>query len=465
MNKYLEGITITAGELKSSLKRGILTGSICPVLLGDAYTLIGVETLLNFIIDYLPSPLDLGDIIVGEKKIKRAPDAPLVSYIFKTVSEPHLGELLYVRVLSGKIAAGTTVLNANQEREEKINQIYLIKGKEREENKSLETGSIGGLVKLKLTRTGDTLTSPDQALALPKMAFPEPSISMAIVPKTKGDEERVSNGLSKLHEEDPTFSFHYDPELKQLLISGIGESHLEVILSRLKRKFTVEVELHKPRIPYRETFTKKSEAQGKYKKQTGGRGQYGDVWLRIEPLPRGTGFQFKDEIFGGAVPSKYFPSVEKGVVEAMAEGILAGYQVTDISVTLYDGSFHPVDSSDIAFKIAGSMAFKNCAEKGGMVLLEPISEVEVVVPEAFMGDVMGDLNSRRGKILGMDAEGRLQRIKALVPQAEMYKYSTSLRSMTQGRGFFTMKFHHYEEVPREIATKIIEEAKKAKTGS
>lgn len=464
MNKYLEGSAISNDELKKSLKKGLALAQVFPVLLGDAYNLIGIENLLTFTTGYLPSPLDRPEIMVADKKIKRNATGPLLGYVFKTVSEPHLGELLYIRVLSGKVEAGTVVMNTTQGREEKINQIYLIRGKEREETKVLETGMIGALVKLKLTKTGDTLSAPNHQIILSKVAFPKPSIDMAIVPKTKGDEEKVSNGLSKLHEEDPTFTFHYDPELKQLLISGIGELHLEVILSRLKRKFGVEVELHKPKIPFRETFTKKAESQGKYKKQTGGRGQYGDVWLKVEPLPRGTGFEFKDEIFGGAVPSKYVPPVEKGVNETMAEGVLAGYQIMDLRVTIYDGSFHPVDSSDIAFKIAGSMAFKNCAEKGGMILLEPIMEVEVVVPESYMGDVMGDLNARRGRISGMDSEGRLQKIKALVPQAEMYKYSTSLRSMTQGRGFFSMQFRHYEEVPKEIAAKIIEESKKAKSG-
>ncbi len=464
MNKYLEGAAITGDELKKSLKKAILSGKSFPVLTSDGLDLIGIENLLNFSIAYGPAPSELPDIEAGDKKIKRDPAGPFVGYIFKTVSEPHLGELLYLKVLSGKIEAGSIVLNSSRGKEEKINQIYLIKGREREETKVLESGMIGALVKLKLTRTADTLTAPNLSLTLTKMPFPQPAISMAIVPKSKGDEEKVSNGLARLREEDPTFSFQFEPELKQLLISGVGESHLEVILSRLKRKFGVEVELHKPKIPYRETFTKKAEAQGKYKKQTGGRGQYGDVWLRVEPLARGTGFEFKDEIFGGAVPSKYVPSVEKGVIEAMAEGVLAGHPIMDLQVTIYDGSFHPVDSSDIAFKIAGSLAFKNCAEKGGMVMLEPIVEVEVAIPETYMGDVMGDLNSRRGKIQGMESEGRLQKIKALVPQAEMYKYSTSLRSMTQGRGFFTMKFHHYEEIPKEIAAKIIDETKKAKAG-
>lgn len=285
---------------------------------------------------------------------------------------------------------------------------------------------------------------------------------MAIVPKEKGDEEKISNGLARLHDEDPTFSFAYDPEIKQLIISGIGELHLDIILSRLKRKYGVSVDLVKPRVKYRETFTKTASAQGKYKKQTGGHGQYGDCWLRIEPQERGKGFEFVDEVVGGSIPSRYIPSVEKGVKEALENGVLAGYPLTDIKVSVYDGSYHPVDSSDIAFKIAAVMSMKANAQRGGVVLLEPIQEVEVYVPESFMGDVIGDLNSRRGKIMGMESTGKIQKIKALVPEAEMYKYSTSLRSMTQGRGYFNTKFSHYEEVPREITQRIVEEAQKAK---
>jgi elongation factor G len=317
---------------------------------------------------------------------------------------------------------------------------------------------IGALVKLKDTHTGDTLSKIKGKL--PFIAFPAPSISMAIMPKAKGDEEKISNGLSRLRSEDPTFSFAYDPEIKQLIISGIGELHLDIILARLQRKYGVSVDLAKPKIKYRETFTRATEAQGKYKKQTGGHGQYGDCWLKIEPLGKGQGFEFVDDITQGRIPNRYIPSVEKGVREYLETGFLAGYPLTDIRVSVYDGSYHEVDSSDIAFKIAASMAMKANAEKGDVVLLEPISEVEVYVPEEYMGDVIGDLNSRRGKIMGMEAVGKNQMIKALVPDGEMYKYSTSLRSMTQGRGFFSMKFHHYEEVPREITKKIVEESKK-----
>lgn len=458
MNKYLETGSLKIDECIPAIKKGIIENKIAPCLCGESTELIGIQELVDNLIEFFPSYEDLPDITIGEYKIKRKIDEPFIGYIFKTAVEPHLGEICYVKVLSGKIEVGETVNNTTQNIEEKINQIYFLRGKEKKEHNQLTAGMIAGLVKLKNTHTGDTISKTN--IKLPAIEFPAPSISMAIVPKAKGDEEKISNGLSKLRSEDPTFSFAYDPEIKQLIISGIGELHLDIILSRLQRKYGVNVELAKTKIRYRETFTRKTEAQGKYKKQTGGHGQYGDCWLRVEPLPRGQGNEFADEIFGGAIPSRYIPSVEKGVKEALDKGFLAGYPITDVKVTVYDGSYHPVDSSDIAFQIAASMAIKSNAEKGGMVLLEPIYEVEVYVPEEFMGDVIGDLNSKRGKIMGMEAMGKIQVIKAMVPEAEMYKYSTTLRSMTQGRGYFTMKFHHYEEVPKEIAQKIIEESKK-----
>jgi elongation factor G len=468
MNKFMEGEPIPADEVTKALRDGFRKGEIVPILAGDAYHPIGVDLFLEFACEYLPANTEMTDVTVQdmktkeEKNLTRDPKGPLAACVFKTISEAHLGDLLYVRVFSGGLEPGQMVYNIGAGREEKVNQIYRIKGKERTEVNKLATGEIGALVKLKVTKTSDTLVSTGANFILPPIPFPQPSISVAIVPKTKGDEERVSNGLARLHDEDPTFTYHYDPELKQQLVSGLGELHLDVIIGRLRRKFGVMVDLQKPKVPYRETMTRTAESQGKYKKQTGGHGQYGDVWLRVEPRERGAGFEFVDQIYGGSIPNKYLPSVEKGVVEAMGNGILAGYPVIDFRATVYDGSFHPVDSSDIAFKIATMMAFKSCSEKAGAVLLEPIAEVEVTVPETWMGDVIGDLNSRRGKILGMEMEGRLQTIKALVPQAEMYKYSTTLRSMTQGRGYFTMKFSHYEEVPKEISLRIIEDSKKQK---
>lgn len=458
MNKYVDGETLTIDECLPAIRKGIIEAKLAPCLCGDALELLGIKNLIDVFIELIPSPEMLPPFTSDDKKLTRSEEEPFTGYVFKTAVEPHLGELCYLRVLSGKVNFGAIVRNTTRNVEEKINQIYLLKGKERKETNQLKCGMIGALVKLKETKTGDTLSSAN--IKLPPIKFPPPSISMAIMPKAKGDEEKISNGLNKLHIEDPTFNFSYDHEIKQLIISGLGELHLDVILGRLQRKYNVSVELQKPKIKYRETFTRKTEAQGKYKKQTGGHGQYGDCWLRVEPLPRGQGIEFADEIFGGAIPTRYIPSVEKGVREALEKGYLANYPITDVKVTVYDGSYHPVDSSDIAFQIAASMAIRANAEKGGVVFLEPIMEVEVYVPEDFMGDIIGDLNSRRGKIMGMEGMGKIQVVKALVPEAEMFKYSTSLRSLTQGRGYFTMKFHHYDEVPKEIAQRIIEESKR-----
>jgi elongation factor G len=461
MNKYVEGEQVDFTECIDPVKQGIVAGQVALCLAGDALQLIGISNLLDAIVEFLPASEMLPEIQLGSQKIKRIDDSPLVGYVFKTVVEPHLGELCYLRVFSGKAKSGEVITNTTRASEEKINQIFLIKGKEKAELDEFSSGMIVGLVKLKNTTTGDTLAKGISA-SLPAITFPTPSISMAIVPKEKGDEEKISTGLARLHDEDPTFAFAFDPEIKQLIISGIGELHLDIILSRLKRKYGVSVDLIKPRVKYRETFTTKTSAQGKYKKQTGGHGQYGDCWLRVEPVERGKGFEFVNQVVGGSIPSRYIPSIEKGVKEALENGYLAGYPLTDIQVTVYDGSYHPVDSSDIAFKIAAVMAMKANAERGKVVLLEPIHEVAVYVPESFMGDVIGDLNSRRGKIMGMEGAGKIQKIKALVPEGEMYKYSTSLRSMTQGRGYFNTNFSHYEEVPRETTQKIVDEAKKSK---
>ncbi len=467
MEKFLEGATIESGEIQQAVRKGIRAGMISPMMCGDALTQVGVDLLLDLAVDVLPGPLDLPELegtIPGKTdvvKVERKADDPTCCFVFKTISESHVGEMNYIRVFSGTVKTGSSLLNATNEREERINQIFLVKGKERTETNQLVTGMIGALVKLKDTHTGDTLCDPKRPVRLPPMDFPKPSISEAIVPKSKGDEERVSNGLAKLHAEDPTFTYEYNREIGQQLINGMGELHLDVIVGRLKRRFDVQVDLVKPKIAYRETITRKSEAQGRHKKQTGGRGQFGDVWLRIEPKPRGEGFEFVDEIYGGAIPSKFIPSVEKGVLEAMEKGYLASYPMCDLKATVFDGSYHEVDSSDIAFKLAAMLAFRNCCEKANVVLLEPIGNVEVTVPERFTGDVIGDLNARRGRIMGMEAQGNLQVVRAQVPLAEMYKYSNSLRSMTQGRGFFTVEFSHYEEVPRELAAKIVEEAKRA----
>jgi elongation factor G len=468
MEKYFDKGGLSDEEIRQGLRKGIARRSVYPLLCGSALQNMGITALLDYISSYMPSPPDFVQVegeVPGaskEKTVKISPDESLCTFAFKTVSEPHVGELTFVKVFSGKLQSGIDVYNSTQEVTERIGQIYALNGRERKEIGIVNAGDVAALVKLKSTKTGDTFCDKKAPVALPKIDFPTPVINMGIRPKQKGDEEKIASGFAKLHEEDPTFIMEVDPDIRQTIIYGQGELHLEIMVDRLKRRFGVEVELEEPRIPYRETITLKAEAQGKYKRQSGGRGQYGDVWLRTEPLPRGEGFQFVNKIVGGVVPSKYIPSVEKGVVEAMADGILAGYKVVDASVTLYDGSFHEVDSSDMAFKIAGSMGFKNASAKAKMVMLEPIYSVEVIVPKDFMGDVMGDLSSRRGRISGMDDQGRFQKIRAQAPLAELYKYSTSLRSLTQGRGLHTRQFSHYEEVPREIAQKIIQEAARKK---
>jgi elongation factor G len=468
MEKFLEGGKISADEMRAAVRKGIRAGVVYPMICGDALDQVGVDLLLDLAVDVLPTPLDIQPQ-AGTKPdtteavtIAADPSGPVCAFIFKTVSEAHVGDMNYVRVYRGKVEAGSVLMNATSERDEKLNQIYLVKGRERVEINKLTTGMIGALVKLKASHTGDTLCDKRQPARLLPVAFPRPSISVAIVPQSKGDEERVSHGLNRLHEEDPTFSYEFNSETGQQLINGMGEVHLDVIVARLKRRFDVHVDLIKPRIPYRETITRKVEAQGRHKKQTGGRGQFGDCWLRAEPRPRGEGFEFVNAIRGGSIPTKFIAPIEKGIVELMEKGVLAGYHMMDIKATVYDGSYHDVDSSDIAFKLAGSLAFKNCCEQAGLVLLEPIMNVEVSVPDQYTGDVMGDMNARRGRIMGMEVQGNLQVIKAQAPMAEMYKYSNSLRSMTQGRGHFTMEFSHYEETPREAAQKVIDEAMKAK---
>ena len=468
LEKYFEKGSLTEEEFKVGLKKGIIQHKLFPIFCGAATNCWGVKLLLDHIVDFFPSPADFGTVkgkdpnSGKEKVVKTAPDSPLAALVFKTVSEPHVGELVFFKVFSGKLKTGDDVFNSVTNAAERIGQIYAMNGRERKDAGVVIAGDLGAVVKLKNTHTGDTLCDKKYPIVLPGIEFPKPVINLAIKAKNKGDEEKIASGFSKLHEEDPTFIMEVDPDIKQTIVYGQGELHLEVIVDRLKRKFSVEVEIEKPRIPYRETIKTKAEAQGKYKRQSGGRGQYGDCWLRLEPLSKGEGFQFVDEIVGGAVPSKYVPAVEKGVVEAINEGVVAGYKMVDMKVSIFDGSYHTVDSSDMAFKIAGSMGFRKAASEAKPILLEPIYIVEVTVPEEFMGDVIGDLSSRRGKILGMESDGSFQKIKAQAPLAELYKYSTSLRSLTQGRGIHTRSFSHYEEVPREIAEKIIKESQEAK---
>ncbi len=462
LEKYLEAGELSEEELKSGFKKGVIERGVVPVLCAAATANVGVKSVLDFIVDYLPAPNELPAIQYNGKQRKRFAGEPLSALVFKTVAESHIGELSLVRVMSGVLKPGDEAYNVSQGKSERIGQMFALNGKNKKNVEQLPAGDLGALVKLKSTHTGDTLSTKNDSFPLPAIEFPEALFSIAVHPKTKGDEDKIGNGLHTLHEEDPTFLVRYDGELKQTIVSGQGELHLNIILKRLKQRFGVDIDTEDPKIPYRETIRKKAEAQGKYKKQTGGRGQYGDAHLRLEPLPRGTGVEFVDAIVGGVIPNKFIPAVEKGAREACEKGIMAGYPVVDIQVTCFYGSYHTVDSSEMAFKIAASMGLKKAFMDASPVLLEPIYILEVKVPEEYMGDVMGDISSRRGKILGMDADGRFQVIKAKVPLAELHKYSTILRSMTQGQGIFHREFSHYEEMPGEIAQKIIDAAQKEK---
>ncbi len=470
MNKFFEeGGNLTGEELIEGLSKAIKGKLIIPVLCTAANHNIGTSTLVDFICRYCPSPADAAPF-TGKKagtgdsvEIKPDVNAEPVLFVFKTISEPHVGEMSFFRVLSGKVAAGMDLQNQNKNKTERLTQLYQMTGKNRKEVPVLATGDIGAVVKLKDTHVNNTLSGRNINITVDEIVFPEPLVSNALTPKAKGDEDKIASGLAHLHEEDPTFLFSFDPELGQTIISGQGELHLTIIINRLKEKYGVDVNVLEPKIPYRETIKGKVDSvEYKHKKQSGGHGQYGHVFLRLEPLKRGMGFEFVDEIVGGVIPGKYIPSVEKGVREAMIKGPLAGNPVVDVKVTLHYGSYHDVDSSDIAFKIAAMQAFKKGFLDSKPILLEPIYEINVTVPEEYMGEVMGDISSRRGKIMGMDTNGKMQIIKASVPLADLHNYATKLRSITQGRGIFTRKFSHYEEVPKDQEAKIIAEALKEK---
>jgi elongation factor G len=466
--RYLEEGAIGEAEMLKALRVAIAGGKVVPLLLAAATKGIGSHPLLDLIVESLPSPADRGDVEGTEVKTKatarRAPDpkAPLAARVFKTLSDPHVGKLSLFRVYCGTLRSDSQVYNASREVRERLGQVAWPHGKAQKAVDALGPGEIGVVAKLKETLTGDTLTDEASPFLLPRIPFPEPGISYAIQPKARGDEEKISNALARIAEEDPTVRSHYDPETRQLLVSGVGQLHVEVLVERMKRKFNVDVTLLPPRIPYKETVKGRAEVQGKYKKQTGGRGQYGDVWLRLEPLPRGQGFEFVDEIFGGAVPRNYIPAVEKGVREAMKRGVISGYPVVDVRCTLYDGSYHEVDSSDLAFQIAGSLALQKGVQEARPCLLEPIMNVEVTAPTDQTGDVIGDLNGRRGRIVGMEPAGETAAIRAQVPMAEMLNFEPALRSMTGGRGAFSMEFSHYEEVPAHLAEKLIATARAEK---
>ncbi len=473
LDVFVEKGTLTIEQFHDGLKKGIQQRKIFPILCSSADKNVGVASIMDFLTDFVPSSAEVPDAIgtlastngQEHKEVHVAPDParPPTMFVFKTVSESHVGELSFFRVYSGTIAHGIDLVNEANNKVERLSQIFVMNGRDRKEVGKLQAGDLGAVVKLKDTHTNNTLSSKAFSVILPPIRFPGPVISMAIVSKAKGDEDKIANGLHTLHEEDPTFMVHVDPELHQTVISGQGELHLTIILRRLKARFGVEVDMVEPKIPYRETIRGVcKEVEYKHKKQTGGRGQFGHVLLKIEPKKRGEGFEFEDAIVGGVVPGRFVPAVEKGIIEALEHGVIAGYKVVDVKATLFYGSYHTVDSDEHSFKIAGRMAFKNGFKEAKPVLLEPIYEIEVTVPEEYMGDVMGDISSRRGKILGMDSDGSHQSVKALVPLKELHRYSTTLRSMTQGRGIHKQKFSHYEEVPKEIADKIIAEHAKVK---
>lgn len=464
MEKFFGEEKLSPGEIYKGLRAGVAQATIVPVVATAAESVVGVPQLLDLIVSILPSAAVVTEAVgtkpgsEDEVRIPAQAGAPFSALVFKTVAEQHVGELSLFRVYSGSVSAGSDVVNTSQDEHERMGTVYALVGRDRQEMESVSVGDIGSVVKLKVTSTGDTLCAKSSPIVLPTIEFPKAVLSVAVRAKSKGDEEKISTGLSKLQEEDPTFSAAYDPVIKQTIMSGLGEQHLDVKVAELKSKFGVEVDMEKPRIPYRETLRGSAKAEGKYKKQSGGRGQFGVAWLRLEPTERSAGFEFVNEIVGGAIPSKFIPAVEKGVVERMNKGVIAGYPVVDVRVAVYDGKFHSVDSSEMAFKMAGSIGFRLAAADANPILLEPIYLISVAVPDEYLGDVMSDVSSRRGKIRETGQQGRYQVVKALVPLSELYKYSTHLRSITQGRGYFEMEFSHYEEVPGDVQAKVVAES-------
>jgi len=461
MMKYLEGEEITPEEIRKVIRKATIDGNITPVLCGSAYKNKGVQLLLDAIVDYLPSPIDIPPVrglsVDGDEELERhsSDEEPFSALAFKIVTDPYVGKLAYVRVYSGVLKSGSYVYNATKGRKERIGRLLQMHANKREEIEEVYAGDIAAIVGLKNTTTGDTLCDEGNQIVLESMEFPDPVIEVAIEPKTKASQEKMSQALGKLSEEDPTFKTYTNEETGQTIIAGMGELHLEIIVDRLLREFRVEANVGSPQVAYRETITAPVEVEGKYVRQSGGHGQYGHVKIKVEPQEPGKGYEFVNQIVGGVIPKEYIPAVDNGIQEAMDSGILGGYPVVDIKVTLYDGSYHEVDSSEMAFKIAASMALKEALQKAKPVLLEPIMKVEVIVPEEYMGDVIGDINSRRGRIEGMEPRDGVQVVKAFVPLGEMFGYATDLRSNTQGRAVYSMQFDHYAAVPNNIAEKIL----------
>lgn len=465
LERYLEGAEIARDDAVKAMKEAMKRMELFPLFCVSSELLYGTRAIMSTMVELMPTAWEMEELhgfkgAEGDHtvEIHADDDAPFAALVFKTTSEPHVGDVSFFRIFSGKVAAGAEVFNATRDGAEKLNHLSIAQGKDRTEVPVLHAGDIGCVAKLRNTHTNDTLSTRQHPVRLPQIAFPEGVLQMAVHAAARGDEEKLQAGLHRLHDEDPTFEMHYNAETHETIVSGLGERHLEVTMAKLKRKYSVEAELTKPSIAYRETLRGTADGQGRHKKQSGGRGQFGDCWLRLAPLPRGAGYAFEDKIVGGAIPSKFIPAVDRGVQEASVRGVLAGYPLVDFKVELYDGSFHTVDSNEMSFKMAGILGFKAVAPKCKPVLLEPLDELEIVTPDEYMGDVLGDLSARRGHILGTEAApGQGTVVKAMIPQAELYMYASSLQSMTQGRATFTRRFHGYEEMPPDAAQRVIAE--------
>lgn len=462
LEKYLEGSRLTAEELAGGLNQAVIKRKVFPVVAGSALLDKGIPELLDTIIKYLPNPSQRSSITTSEplkpenkKELDLSGAAPFSAFVFKNISDPYVGQLTLLRVFSGSLAANTAFYNVNKKTKERIGPIYILQGKEQRNTDAASCGDIVAIAKLKETAVSDSLSADKEQFLFGPIVFPEPAISASVKPKSREDEEKISDALHKLSAEDPTFKVTHDPQTKELIISGLGDIHLAVMVGRLKKRFNVNVDLGTPKVSYKETITRGVKVQGKFKRQSGGRGQYGDVWIEVQPLERGKGLEFVDKVFGGAIPRNFIPSAEKGIRQACLEGAVAGYPIEDLRVTLVDGSYHEVDSSDMAFQIAGAMALRKAVTEALPVLLEPIMDVEINIPEDFLGAISGDMNSRRGRVIGMEVKGRSQTVKAQAPLSEMFKYANDLRSITGGRGAYTMRFSHYEEVPPRIAQPIM----------